>query len=173
MSGAARTWRRLYGATPLHLLVHLAGFALIAWALIAVFGHYHATAGNLALWLLAGAVLNDLVALPLYVGVDRLARAAWDRVRARTGVGRAADLVPGNGHVRVPVAMSAALLLVYLPNVLGKAPVGHRLATGLPQQPDYAVRWLLITAALLLASAAVYAARLMAAAAAARRAPRP
>ncbi|MGX6448209.1 hypothetical protein ACVU7I_09115 [Patulibacter sp. S7RM1-6] len=173
MSGALRAWRRVYGGSPLHLLVHLAGLALAAWALSAVFSHYHATAGNLAIWLLAGAVLNDFVALPLYVGADRLARAAWARVRARTGAGRAAELVPGHGHVRVPVAMAAALLLVYLPNVLGKAPTGHRLATGLTEQPDYARRWLLITAGLLLASALLYTARLTAAAAAARRASRP
>lgn len=159
-----RAFRRLYGATPAHLLLHLVGIALCAWALREVFGHYHLVWGNLLIWLVAGAVLNDFVALPLYVGADRLARRLWRPARRRLARGPATALVSGRGHVRVPVATAAALLLVYLPNVLGRAPRGHQLSTGLAEQPDYAGRWLLITAGLLVASLVIYLVRVRVAA---------
>jgi hypothetical protein len=166
--------RRRYGASPLHLLLHVVGIVLIAYALREVFGHYSKTAGNLALWLVAGALINDFVAIPLYVGADRLARRLWAPARTRLRRGDRDPLpVSGRGHVRVPAAMSATMLLVYLPNVLHKAPRGHELATGLAEQPDYAGRWLLITAGLFLASAAVYAVRALRASAAASAARRP
>jgi hypothetical protein len=204
--GILAAWRRTYGASPLHLLLHLAAIALIAWALSQSFdGRYSKAYVNLAIWTVGGAILNDFVAIPLYVGIDRLARGLWGAVRpgrgrrggeaaspatahgtggpagdgpahAAAGPGRATDAaapglapgaplpaatrVRGNGHVRVPVVMSAVLLLVYFPNITHKAPIGHRLSTGLPEQPDWAARWLAITAGLLLASAAIYAVRL-------------
>lgn len=192
--GPLAAWRRTYGASPLHLLLHLAAIALIAWALSQSFDdRYSAAYLNLALWMVGGAILNDFVALPLYVGVDRLARAAWGRVRpgrpaadapavgpAAADVSAASDetggtspalrrVVRGHGHVRVPVAMSAVLLLVYFPNITHKAPIGHRLSTGLAEQPDYAGRWLAITAGLLLASAALYGLRVARARSGARR----
>lgn len=170
---AAELWRRTYGASPLHLLLHLAGIALAAWALSQAFDpRYSASALNLLLWLVAGLVLHDLIALPLYVVADRTARAAWSVPRWLRGRAPSAPVlgsVRGNGHVRFPVVVSAVLLLVYLPNILGKAPKGHLFSTGLPEQPDFAARWLLITAGLFLLSAAIYAVRSASAAAAARR----
>jgi hypothetical protein len=210
--GILAAWRRTYGASPLHLLLHLAAIALIAWALSQSFdGRYSKAYVNLAIWTVGGAILNDFVAIPLYVGIDRLARGLWGAVRpgrgrsggeaaspatahgtggpagdavhaadgpahvadgpGQTTEAAAPDLAPGaplpaagrvrgNGHVRVPVVMSVVLLLVYFPNITHKAPIGHRLSTGLPEQPDWAARWLAITAGLLLASAAIYAVRL-------------
>lgn len=226
--GPLAAWRRTYGASPLHLLLHLAAIALMAWALSQAFdARYEQAYLNLALWMVGGAILNDFVALPLYVGIDRAARAAWGLVRpaprapnaamaltdgdpdrgehasGADGAAHGADRRPqgpgdhaldhrarisdhrahgprhpgtavaapgaplpttsrvrGNGHVRTPLAMSAVLLLVYFPNITHKAPIGHRLSTGLAEQPDWAGRWLAITAGLLLASAAVYAVRL-------------
>lgn len=169
-------WRQTYGASPLHLLLHLAGIALAAWALSQAFDpRYSATALNLLLWLVAGLVVHDLIALPLYVAVDRIARAAWSVprwLRNRRASAPVLGTVRGNGHVRFPAVVSAVLLLVYLPNILGKAPKGHVLSTGLPEQPDFATRWLLITAGLFLLSALIYAVRSVrsgSAAAAARR----
>lgn len=161
--GPLAAWRRSYGASPAHLLLHLAAIALIAWALSQAFDdRYSAAYQNLAIWMVGGALINDLVAIPAYVGVDRLARAAWGRVRpASAAPTTAAATVRGHGHVRVPLAMSAVLLLVYFPNITHKAPIGHRLSTGLAEQPDYAGRWLGITAGLLLASAAIYGVRVL------------
>jgi len=204
-------WRRTYGASPLHLLLHLAAIVLIAWALSQAFdSRYEAAYKNLAIWMVGGAILNDFVALPLYVGIDRAARTVWGLVagtrgtvdgaqaapstaaagsptavapasaadgpvRAPDDAAPAAGSVPqappgrvrssrlpavlGNGHVRFPLVMSGVLLLVYFPNITHKAPIGHRLSTGLAEQPDWAGRWLLITAGLLIGSAVLYALR--------------
>jgi hypothetical protein len=165
--GALAAWRRSYGASPAHLLLHLAAIALIALALAQSFdARYSTAAKNLALWMVGGAILNDLVALPLYVGADKAARFVWGLVRATTPRRRPprhpSGRVLGNGHVRVPLAMSAALLLVYFPNIThkpGGGDRGYHLTTGLAEQPDYASRWLAITAGLLIASAVIYGVR--------------
>ena len=162
--GMLAGWRRTYGASPAHLLLHLIGIVLIAWALSQSFdARYEKAYLNLALWMVGGAIINDFVALPLYVGIDRVARTTWGRVRPSGAAedGRSRPLVRGNGHVRVPVAMAAVLLLVYFPNITHKAPIGHRLSTGLQEQPDWAARWLAITAGLLIASAVLYAVRVL------------
>jgi len=202
-------WRRTYGASPLHLLLHLAAIVLIAWALSQAFdSRYEAAYKNLAIWMVGGAILNDFVALPLYVGIDRAARTVWGLVAGTRGTvgarqaaapatteGAASSVAPstdrpspaadglppaagsvpqappdrirssrlpaviGNGHVRFPLVMSGVLLLVYFPNITHKAPIGHRLSTGLAEQPDWAGRWLMITAGLLIGSAVLYALR--------------
>lgn len=171
--GLLATWNRTYGASPAHLLLHLAAIALCAWALAQSFdARYEAVYKNLALWMVGGAILNDFVALPIYVGLDRVARTVWGKVRgaapgAATSTREA--LVPGNGHVRFPVVMSAVLLLVYGPNILRDTGPGYTLTTGLAEPPDYAARWLLVTAGLFVASAVIYGLRVAAARAAARR----
>ena len=81
-------------------------------------------------WLIGGAVLHDLVFLPLYSLGDRI---------LRTVGGRAVN------HVRVPAAISGVLLLVYFPLILSKAPATYERNTGRPP-PDYLARWLAITA---------------------------
>lgn len=166
----AQRWRASYGASPWHFVVHLAGIALIAWALSQSFdARYSKAAVNLAIWMVAGAVIHDGIALPLYVVGDRTARWLWapiGRRLARSGVRR----VPGNGHVRVPLVMSAVMLLVFLPNIQHRAPIGHRLSTGLAEQPDYLGRWIAITVGLFAISLLIYGLRLTGAAAAARRA---
>jgi hypothetical protein len=213
-------WRRSYGESPLHLLLHLAAIALIAWALSQSFdSRYSEAYKNLAIWMVGGAIINDFVALPLYVGLDKAGRRIWGLVAgdrapgaraadaptataatdadqaaadtiavgrsthgdptapgasgadqpASTAVTRRTPAVLGNGHVRFPLAMSAVLLLVYFPNITHKAPIGHRLSTGLQEQPDFAGRWLAITAGLLIGSAVLYALRVALARGRARR----
>jgi hypothetical protein len=159
--------RRRYGAGPLHLLGHLLAIAVAAYALARAFQPRFAPQPvNLAAWLLAGALLHDLVLLPAYTGLDRLAQ------RALRADGRRA--VPVLNHVRIPAVLSGVLLLVYAPRILDRQPqnvvnaLGHR-------PPDYLGRWLALTAALAAGSAAVYVVRASRAAAARRsgRSPAP
>lgn len=150
--------RRRYGASPLHLLGHLAALAIVAYALGHVFGTRFAPQPlNLALWLLAGALLHDLVLLPAYVLADILARVAAGERR-----------IPVANHIRVPAVMAGTLLLVYLPLILQRQPANFVNATGHPP-PDEGRRWLLITAGLFAASGLVYGLRVTASALAARR----
>jgi len=139
--------RERYGASPWHLAGHLAAFAVIGYALWAVLvPGGTARAVNLLAWLLLGAVLHDLVGLPLYSLLDRGAQRATAR-RPRL-----------LNHLRVPAVISGVLLLVYLPLILAAAPRAYLRATGAPAGP-YLRTWLLITAGLLAASGLLYAVR--------------
>jgi hypothetical protein len=140
---------RRYGASPAHLAGHLALFALAFWAISTMLDMR--AAGNWVLWLVAAAVLHDFLLLPLYAIPDRLA--------ARLLGGRRAPRVPVINHLRVPVAVSGALLLVSFPLVLDRAPGNIARVAGFT--PDgYLAAWLAITAGVFLLSAAIYGIRL-------------
>jgi hypothetical protein len=144
MGVAAHVRARLrYGASVWHLAGHALAFAAIAYALSRLTAPSVGRPLAIIVWLVAGAVLHDLVFLPLYSVADRLARAAG---------GRAIN------HLRVPAVISGVLLLVYFPLILSKAPAAYERNTGRPP-PDYLARWLAITAGLFVASGLVWAAR--------------
>ena len=130
--------RRFYGASPLHLLAHLAALPLAAFALLQLAG-----AGNawrIFLWLAASVVLHDLVLLPFYGVLDRLGR-------------RAAG--PAINFVRVPALISGLLLLVFFPAISGEGGGAFRGVSGLAYE-GYLERWLLATAAMFALSAVLY-----------------
>jgi hypothetical protein len=142
-------FRRGYGAGPAHLLLMLGCLALAGYAAVRLL-----TGRTLAvaLWFAGGALLHDLVLLPLYAGADRGAREL---------------LAPGRpdgprvwwiNHLRVPVVLSGLLLLVWFPLILRQAEP-YRADTGL-SEGVFLGRWLAVTAALAAASAGFLAARL-------------
>ena len=143
----SRRLRSRYGASPLHLAGHLGAIAFIAWLLWLVLpGGGRARAVNLGLWLVAGAVLHDLVFLPAYALADRV-------------VGGATVRHPGAvNHIRVPVVTSGVLFLVYFPLILSRAEPTYQRATGRPVT-GYATAWLAITAGVFALSALTYAVR--------------
>ena len=130
--------QRAYGATPLHLLAHLAVLPLTAFALLQLAG-----AGNaqrIVLWLVLSAIVHDLVLLPCYGLLDRLAmRTAGSAVN----------------HVRIPLLISGLLLLVYFPAISRKGEDSFHRVSGLDYD-GYLERWLLATCVLFLISCAVY-----------------
>jgi hypothetical protein len=130
--------RRAYGASPLHLLAHLALLPLAGFALLEIAGAGNAT--RIFAWLAASVILHDLVLLPFYGVLDRLAR--------RTA-GSAVNFV------RVPAMISALLLLVYFPAISGKGNGAFHGVSGLDYE-GYLERWLLATGALFLVSGIVY-----------------
>ncbi|MER6996624.1 hypothetical protein [Streptomyces sp. NPDC000410] len=141
-------FRSRYGASPLHLLLVLASFALAAYAGARLL---QGDSLGVALWFVGAALLHDLVLLPLYVVTDRAAQRLF-----RETPGQRAPRVSVN-YVRVPVFVSGLLLLVWWPLILGR--VDHYTAyTGLPAD-GFLERWLLITAALFVASAAILVVR--------------
>jgi hypothetical protein len=144
MGVAAHLRARLsYGAPLWHFAGHAAAFAVIAYALSRLLQPSVGRPLSIVVWLVGGAVLHDLVLLPLYSLADRVARSVS---------GRAIN------YVRVPAVLSGVLLLVYFPLILGKAPAAYERNTG-HAPPDYLARWLAITAALFAASAAAGFAR--------------
>lgn len=137
--------RRRYGASPLHLAGSLCAIAVAAWALSKMFDPAFAPFPViLALWLVGGALIHDLVLLPAYSAADAAARRVLP-----------ADVL---NHVRFPAAISGVILLVYFPLILERQPQNFERALGEPP-PDYLARWLWFTAALFVVSAAVYVVR--------------
>jgi hypothetical protein len=134
--------RARYGASPLHLLAHLAALALAAWALLQAL--QLGGAERIVLWLVGAVLLHDLVLWPAYTTLDRLAR------RGRP--------VAWANYVRVPVGVSALLLLVFFPVMCGKGDATYMRVSG-ERWEGYAGRWLLVSAALFLVSGALYLAR--------------
>ena len=142
-------FRKVYGATPLHLLGHLLAFAAFAWALSQILGGGYVV--NYIAWFVGAAVLHDIVVLPIYSLIDRIGRREGRRAwGARFG--------SAINYVRAPAIISAILLLVYSPEIIGYSAKNYRDDTGHPL-PSILTNWLLVTAGLFLASALLYAAR--------------
>jgi hypothetical protein len=132
---------RRYGASPLHLLAHLALLPLCGWALLEVLGTRRA--GNVALWLVASVVIADLVVLPLYSALDWAGRRTF-----RSAI----------NYVRVPVALSLLMLVVFWGTIGGRGEGAYRAAAG-REYSGYAARWLLVSAALFAGSGLLYVVR--------------
>jgi hypothetical protein len=132
------------------LLVHAAAFGVAGYALAQIIRG--GSVVSFAVWFAGAAVLHDLVLLPLYSLLDRLARPALRR--------RPTLRVPLVNHVRVPALISGLLLLVYFPSILGLSDANYFADTG-HHLEGYARNWLEITAVLFAASALVYAIRLL------------
>ena len=131
--------RERYGSSPLHLLAHLAALALASWALLQALqlGGWQ----RIALWLAGAVVLHDLVLWPAYTTLDRLSRRARPAGWAN--------------YVRVPVGISALLLLAFFPVICGKGERTYARVSGQAWE-GYAGRWLLVSALLFAGAAALY-----------------
>ena len=105
--------RARYGASPVHLLAHLALLPLAAWALLQVLDLR--AASNVVLWLVAAVVLHDLLLLPAYSALDRVGRAA-----TRGAI----------NYVRVPLGLSLLMLLVFWGTISGKGNGAFRRVSG-------------------------------------------
>jgi len=134
--------RARYGASPLHLLAHLAALAIAAWALLQAL--QLGGADRIALWLVGAVVLHDLVLWPAYTTLDRLARR-------RRPLGSA-------NYIRFPVGTSALLLLVFFPVMCGKGEGSYARVSGQTWE-GYTGRWLLVSAALFVVAGALYLVR--------------
>lgn len=144
---------RHYGASPLHLLAHLVGLAIVAFAFDRIFSG--GDVKELLLWYLGFAIAHDLVFVPAYTGLDRLFRATITRLplRARTGI-------PVINYVRAPAVISGVLLIIYLPLISRRNEAWYFSLSG-HYLSHYLLNWLLITAVLFLGSGLIYAARVV------------
>jgi hypothetical protein len=133
-------WRR-YGAGPRHLVAVLITLAFALYGWVRIFQSTTSAAGTVAVWFVLAIVAHDLVFLPLYSVLQRIG-------------GRV--LGPRAGYVAVPAAISALLLLAWLPLVLGLGL--YRFITTLSIDA-YLGRWVVVTIALFALSGIVYAVR--------------
>lgn len=150
-SGSDR-FRYEYGAQPLHLIAIIASLLLSGYGLLRIDDIDNTV--RILIWIVAAALLHDLVALPIYSLLSRIAHGAAGRA-----IESRAMMLHALNHVRVPAALSLLLLLVYFPLILQVAPEAYLATTGL--EPDvYLGRWLLICGGMFLVSGVVYAIRL-------------
>ena len=135
------TFRRVYGAHPMHLAAAVLSIGLAVIALPKMLD-----AGpmmNVTIWLVGVIALHDLVFVPAYSAIDRVITRA-------TGVASI-------NYLRAPSIIAGLLLVVYFPLITGLA-TGYQNATGHGTGP-YLWRWLAITGALFAMSGAIYALR--------------
>jgi hypothetical protein len=135
------------------VLAHVAVIAIAAFAISRTLEVASTDGLNFLIWLVAGAILHDIVLLPAYSLVDLLSRLAMSdhplrRVRAAN-------------HVRFPAAISLVVLLVYSPTILDRNPGTFERLSGRPQATDPLEAWLWITLGLFVVSGAALAARSM------------
>ncbi|MCB0864862.1 MAG: hypothetical protein KDB58_04030 [Solirubrobacterales bacterium] len=138
-----------YGAQPLHLLAVVASLLLCGYGLLRIENLDNSL--RIVVWIVACALFHDVIALPLYSALLRIAR-----IPAGAALKTRAMTVHAYNHIRVPVGFSLVLLLVYLPLILRLAPDEYMGTTG--RSVDvYLGRWLLLSAAGFLVSAIAYA----------------
>jgi hypothetical protein len=143
-----RRFTARYGATPVHLVLMLACFTLAGYASVQLLAHRSIHVGA---WFVGSAVAHDAVLLPLYALADVALVSFWRRRPGRPDA-------PWLNHVRVPVGISALLLLVFTPEITRRH-TALRANSDLSTSP-YLSRWLVVVAILVVLSALWYALRL-------------
>ena len=148
-------FRALYGAGPLHLLALLASFAIAGGAVVGWFQRPHDVVSVLE-WFAAAIVLHDVVLVPLYSLLDRIAFGVGGR-RAR-GARRSepSGLVNPTPYLRIPAILSGLLLAVFFPVILGLGANTELSASGIAES-GYLARWLLATGVIFAGSGIAYA----------------
>jgi hypothetical protein len=145
-------FRARYGAGPLHLIALAASFAIAGWAVLGWFQRSRDVVGVL-IWFTAAIVLHDLVAMPVYSLLDRVALGSLRERRDRREAGWAVSPIP---YLRIPALLGALLFAVFSPWILGFGAGTERYASGIAEG-GYLTRWLLATGAIFALSGAAYA----------------
>ncbi len=141
-------WRRVYGDSPLHLLGQLVAFALAAYAFKQVVDVASTDNLNLVIWFVAGALLHDLLFVPVYLVLDLIARLGL-----QDNALRPVRLI---NYLRFPVAICGVTFLATFSLILGKNESTFERTAG-EAPPDYLARWLLICAVAFAVSAVAFA----------------
>lgn len=147
-------FRAAYGDSPLHLLAVLASFAIAGYAFLRIVENPSAL-GTLV-WFAGAIVLHDLIAFPLYSGLNLIAHRS---LAGRDDAREDRRPVPLINHVRIPAFLAGLALLMFFPEILGLDSRNYERDTGLGTGV-FLERWLGLCAVLFLGSALIYAVRL-------------
>jgi hypothetical protein len=164
VTGLLTKFRRHYGASPLHLVAFIASVAVTGLAVKGWLDEPAISIRYILIWFVGAIIAHDMVVLPLYTAVDRLALSI-----SRWGHGRPADSgpvergvaapapprSPGWVYVRVPLILSAMLLLVFGAEILREGNATFRAASG-HTQDVYLSRYLIVVGALFFLSGLAY-----------------
>ncbi len=148
------SFRKAYGASPLHLLAVFASLAIAGYGFFMIF-KAPAPESTLLFFGLA-IVAHDMIAFPLYSTLNyvagRTSRAVEPQSVAAVGV-------PAINYLRIPFILCAISLVMFFPLILGLSADRYEASSGL----DIGVflgRWLGICAVLFTGSALLYAFKL-------------
>jgi len=145
MGGLRARFRRHYGAGPLHLIAFIASIAITGAAVFGWFAEPEISIRYILYWFLGAVIAHDLIVLPLYSAIDRLALRLLGGGR-RAGGERAARS-PGWVFVRVPLALSALIGVVFGAEILREGNETFHTASGHTQNV-YLTRYLITVAVL-------------------------
>lgn len=153
------SFRRLYGASPLHLALVLGSLALASYATVLLgwgrLWNPDVWWQSVAVWFVGATIAHDLVLFAIYASLDRLLSGTMHQVR-RVGTPR----VPLLNHVRIPALTIGLTFLMFFPGIIKQGSGSYRNATGQTQEP-FLERWLIFCAACVVLSALVYALRVV------------
>jgi hypothetical protein len=147
-------FRRLYGASPLHLLAVLASLAIAGYGFFMIFRSPAPESTLLFFGLVI--VAHDLIAFPLYSTLNFVAGRA---TRAAEPEAIAAAGSPAINYLRIPFLISAVCFVMFFPLILGLSADRYEASTGL-DPGIFLGRWLGICAVVFTISAFLYALRL-------------
>ncbi|MBA3807211.1 MAG: hypothetical protein H0X28_02260 [Solirubrobacterales bacterium] len=158
MRRASAKFRGIYGASPLHALLGTSSLAIVAIAVRGWFDEPTVSLKYILFWFVGAILAHDMLLLPLYSAVDRLAtiRATRPAPPGEPPPRRS----PGWVFVRVPLLLSGLLLLVFGPEILqlGNSDSTFHVASG-QHQHVYMARYLMIVAVLFALAALLYTLR--------------
>lgn len=144
-------FRKLYGASPLHLLAVITSFAVVGYGFFMIF--QSPAPESTVIFFVAAIFAHDLVAFPLYSGLNLIA----DRpLRGKDAEAAESGRVPPINYLRVPFILSGFCLLLFFPLILRLSADRYAASTGMDIEM-FLGRWLGITAAVFLGSAIAYA----------------
>jgi hypothetical protein len=164
VSGLVAMFRRHYGASPLHLVAFMASIAVTGLAVKGWLDEPTISIRYILIWFVGAIIAHDMVVLPLYTAIDRLALAISRRGHAHPAdfgsaeqgvLAPAPPRSPGWVYVRVPLILSAMLLLVFGAEILREGNATFRVASG-HTQDVYLSRYLIVVGALFLLSGLAY-----------------
>jgi len=154
-SGPAARFRQLYGAEPLHLLALIASLLIAGAAVVGWFDNVGSITENILIWFVGAIIGHDLVLVPLYSLLDRVAFGAFE-ARSLATPATPPQRAPGWVYVRVPALLSGLLALVFFPEILRLGNATFRAASGMTQDV-YLSRFLLTCGVLFVVSGIAYA----------------
>ncbi len=159
MSRLIASFRRHYGASPLHLVAFAAAIAVTGLAVKGWLDEPAISIKYILIWFVGAIIAHDMIFLPLYSALDRLALAISRRRHGRTEVPRdgasGPARSPGWVYVRVPLILSGMLLLVFGAEILREGNATFHVASG-HTQDSYLSRYLIVVGALFLLSGLAY-----------------
>ena len=146
------TFRRLYGAGPLHLAVLVLTLGVAAYAVVTLLAGEQASWLRIGVWFLAAVVVNDLVLNPVAAVIDGVLRGGLRWLPARPAAPTTVN------HIRLPLLAAALTFLIFFPGIVRQGEPVVFGQSGLDQSP-FLLRWVLLVVGMIVASAVAFAVR--------------